>query len=88
MKGTRKYQHTFGRSAQTKVLDAVWDHRDRGINIRQLAKETRNSYFYTLTVLKDLLRRGLVVKETRGNQSLIRPNLDHPIVQATKKMPA
>jgi hypothetical protein len=87
MNKTRIYQHTFGRSAQTKILDFVWEHRKDGVNIQQLSKGTRNSYFYTLTVLKGLLNRNLVTKETKGNQSIIRPNEDHPIIKAMQKMP-
>lgn len=87
MKTTRVYQHTFGRSAQTKVMDYVWHHRDRGVNIQELSRGTRNSYFYTLTVLKGLLKRGLVTKEKKGNESIIRPNEDHAIVDAMAKMP-
>ena len=87
MKGKRIYQHTFGRSAQTKILDSAWNHRVKGINVRELSKETRNSYIYTLTVLDGLLRRKLLTKETKGNQSIIRPNKAHPVVKGMANMP-
>lgn len=88
MKTTRVYQHTFGRSAQTKIMDFVWHHREQGVNIQELSKGTRNSYFYTLTVLKGLLKRKLVTKEKQGNESIIRPNQEHPIVKAMADMPS
>jgi hypothetical protein len=87
MKGTRRFQHAFGRSAQTKILDAVWDHRDEGINIRQLSQRTRSSYFYTLTALKGLVDRNLIIKSSKGNQSILRPNMAHPVTKAVSRMP-
>lgn len=78
----RKFQHVLGRSAQTKILDVVWNHRDRGVNIRQVAKLTRQSYVYTIVSLKPLLRHGLVEKTRHGNESILRPNLKHPMMKA------
>lgn len=78
----RKFQHVLGRSAQTKILDAVWNHREKGINIRQVAKLTRQSYVYTIVSLKPLLRHGLVSKTRRGNESILWPNLKHGMMKA------
>lgn len=86
MVAPRRYQHTFGRSAQTKILDAVRNNRKTGINIRQLSKIIGQSYFYTVALLEKLERRGLVTREPVGNQSIIRPNPKNPIVRAMESM--
>ncbi|HVL86416.1 MAG TPA: hypothetical protein VM681_00205 [Candidatus Thermoplasmatota archaeon] len=81
MVAPRLFQHTFGRSAQTKVLDTVWNRRKTGINIRELSKTTGQSYFYTVAVLDKLEERDLVTREARGNQSIIRPNLKSLVIR-------
>lgn len=78
----RKFQHVLGRSAQTKILDAVWNHREKGINIRQVALLTRQSYVYTIVSLKPLLKHGLLIKSRRGNESILWPNLQNGMMKA------
>ncbi|HVL87040.1 MAG TPA: hypothetical protein VM681_03390 [Candidatus Thermoplasmatota archaeon] len=86
MVAPRKYQHTFGRSAQTKILDAVWNHRKAGVNIRELSKLVGQSYFYTVALLEKLEKRGLITREARGNQSIIRPNLKSGVIRAMESI--
>jgi hypothetical protein len=78
----KTFQRTFGRTPQTKVLDQVWVHRDSGINIKDLSRQIRNSYVYTVNIVNDLARKEIVVKETVGRESIIRPNLRHGVIRS------
>lgn len=78
---SKKFQRTFGRTPQTKVLDHVWYHKDDGINIKELSKAIRNSYVYTVNIVNDLAKNELVVKETVGRESIIRPNTRSPVIK-------
>ena len=77
----KRFQQTFGRTPQTKVLDQVWHHRDDGINIKELSKLIRNSYVYTVNIVNDLAERELVVKEAVGREALVRPNESNPVIK-------
>lgn len=79
------FQKTFGRTPQTKVLDQVWHHKDDGINIKELSKAIRNSYVYTVNIVNDLAKRDLVVKETVGRESIVRPNERNPVIKTVAR---
>lgn len=81
----RKFQHIFGRSTKTKALDVVYNERQKGINIKQLSQLIGQSYQYTVIVTEDLAKRGLITKETRGVESIMRPDEEHPVVDWIKK---
>ncbi len=79
------FQKTFGRTPQTKILDQVWHHRSHGVNIKELSRAIRNSYVYTVNIVNDLSRRGLVVKKTVGRESIVTPNTKNGAVKAVTK---
>ncbi|MBI4394219.1 MAG: hypothetical protein HY556_10585 [Euryarchaeota archaeon] len=85
MGSTRKYQRAFGRSAQTKILDAVWNRRAAGINVKEISAIIGVSYYYAVIMLPRLESRGLIVRERRGRESIIRPNTKSPIVRAISR---
>jgi Mn-dependent DtxR family transcriptional regulator len=84
----RKFQHTFGRSSQTKALDVIYNERNKGVNIKQLSRAIGQSYQYTILIVKDLQKRGLVLKETKGVESILRPDEQHVVIDWIKKAPA
>jgi hypothetical protein len=83
----RKFQHTFGRSSPTKALDVIYNERTKGVNIKQLSKTIGQSYQYTILIVNDLEKRGLVKKETKGVESILRPVEAHPVIDWIKKAP-
>lgn len=82
----RKFQHTFGRSTKTKALDVIYNERKTGINIKQLSQQIGQSYQYTVLVTEDLTKRGLIMKEEKGVESIMRPNKDNPVVGWVKQL--
>ena len=70
----RKFQHAFGRSTKTKALDNIWNNRNGSLNIKQLSEAIGQSYQYAVLVTEDLKRRGLIVKEENGAESILKPN--------------
>lgn len=76
------FQQTFGRTPQTKALDQVLAHRDTGINLTDLCKKVRVSYVYLVNIVNDLERKNLVVRETHGRESIVRPNMRNGVVRS------
>lgn len=82
----RKFQHTFGRSTKTKALDHIWNNRDGKLNIKELSKAIGQSYQYTVLVTEDLKKRGLITKEEEGVESILKPDLDNPVIKWIREL--
>jgi hypothetical protein len=81
----RRFQHTFGRSTQTKALDHILNNKEDGVNIKELSKAIRQSYQYTVLITKDLEDKGLIDKKPQGVESILRPNAKNPVVKWVEK---
>jgi DNA-binding MarR family transcriptional regulator len=80
--GDKLFQQTFGRTPQTKALDHVLANRDSGINLTELSKKVRVSYVYMVNIINDLEDKKLVIRETHGRESIVRPNMRNGVVRS------
>jgi hypothetical protein len=69
-----------GCSAKTKAIDHIWNNRNGSPNIKRLREAIGQSYQYTVLAIEHLKKRGLIIKEEHGFESVLKPNPKHPVV--------
>jgi hypothetical protein len=67
-------------SAKAKAVDHIWNNRNGSPNIKQLSEAIGQSYQHIVLATEYLQRRGLIIKEEHGFESVLKPNPKHPVV--------